>query len=186
MAKEDNEIEDAEDDLDLGNEKAPGRKKLIILVAGVFLLLNIALGAYFFFFLNDEESVDGVEGVEGVEGEVVEEVVEEDDTRPTFYHAIDALVVSLEGKPSLLQIGVQVRVRGEDMADFLAHNDPMIRHEFLGILGVQDGKKLKKRANKEALQQALLVKLRQVVVELSGPDPERDIEAIYFVSFVTQ
>ena len=181
MAKQDNEIKDAEDDLDLGDEKAPGKKKLIILVAGVFLLLNMALGAYFFLFLGDEESV------EGAEGEVVEEeVVEEDDKRPTFYHAIDELVVSLEGRPSLLQVGVQVRVRGEDMADFLAHNDPMIRHEFLGILGAQDGKKLKKRANKEALQQALLVKLRQIVVELGGPEPEKGIEAIYFVSFVTQ
>jgi flagellar FliL protein len=95
-------------------------------------------------------------------------------------------VVNLESKPSLLQVGLQVRIRGEEIADFLSHNDPMIRHEFLNILGVQDGEKLKKRANKEALQKQLLDKLRQIAAEQGSPKPEKSIEAIYFVAFVTQ
>ncbi len=180
MAKEDAGVGESEDDLDLGDEKGPGKKKLIILIAGVFLLINLAIGAYVFLF-----SGDGGQSVEGEEG-ATEEVVEEEDTRPTFYHEIDDLIVNLEGKPSLLQVGLQVRVRGEEMADFLKHNDPMIRHEFLNILGVQDGNKLKKRVNKEALQKELTDRLRQIIVEQGGPESEKGIEAIYFVAFVTQ
>ncbi len=181
MAKEDTDVEESEDDLDLGDEKAPGKKKLIILIAGVFLLINLAIGGYIFFFTGGDGET--VEGEDGVEEEVVEE---EEDSRPTFYHEINDLIVNLEGKPSLLQVGLQVRIRGEEMADFLKHNDPMIRHEFLNILGVQDGNKLKKRANKEALQKELTDRLRQIVVEQGGPESKKGIEAIYFVAFVTQ
>lgn len=184
MSKKDADVEESEDELNLGDEKGPGKKKLIILIAGVFLLINLAIGAYIFLFSDDGSGP--VEGEEGIAAEVVEEAAEEEDSRPTFYHAINDLIVNLEGKPSLLQVGLQVRVRGEEMADFLKHNDPMIRHEFLNILGVQDGNKLKKRANKEALQKALTDRLRQIVVEQGGPESEKGIEAIYFVAFVTQ
>ncbi len=181
MAKDEKDVNEDDDDLDLGDEKAPGKKKLIIIIAGTFLLINLAIGAYLFLFTGDEEG-------EVIEGEEVFEEAEEedDDNRPIFYHAINDLVVNLESKPSLLQVGLQVRIRGEEIADFLSHNDPMIRHEFLNILGVQDGEKLKKRANKEALQKQLLDKLRQIAAEQGSPKPEKSIEAIYFVAFVTQ
>ena len=168
-----------DDELDLGNEKGPGKKKLIIVGGAVFLLINIAVGVYFFLLSGDDEAP--------VDGEEVVEEVSDEELGPTFYHAFEPnLVVNLESAPSMLQVGLQVRVRGEAMLEFLKHNDPMIRHQFLSLLGVQDGKKLKKRANKEKLQQALLLELRRVVTELSGPDPEKSIEDIYFVSFVTQ
>jgi len=186
MAKDEvdeKDLNEDDDDLNLGDEKAPGKKKLIIIIAGAFLLINIAIGAYLFLFAGGEEG-EGV--VEGEEVAQEAEAEEEDDGRPIFYHEINDLVVNLESKPSLLQIGLQVRIRGEEIADFLAHNDPMIRHEFLNILGAQDGTKLKKRANKEALQKQLLDKLRQIAAEQGSPEPDKSIEAIYFVAFVTQ
>ena len=166
-----------DNDLDLGGEKSSGKKKLIVIIVAVFLAINAAIGAYFFLF----------SGSDVPEGEEVVEEVSDEELGPTFYHAFDPeMVVNLEGRPSMLQVGLQARVRGEETIEFLKHNDPMIRHQFLSLLSAQDGKQLQKRANKEKLQQALLTELRRIVTELGGPDPERSIEAIYFVSFVMQ
>lgn len=166
------------EDLDLGDEKAPGKKKLIIIIAAVVLLLGVGAGAYFFLLAGDETTEEGAEGSE--EAEVAEE-----DKGPVFYHALDpAFVVNLEGKPSMLQISLQVRVRGEETVAFLKHNDPMIRHQFLSLLSTQDGKELQKRASKEKLQGELLAELQKIMKELKGPDGH--IEALYFTAFVTQ
>ncbi|MBL3528606.1 MAG: flagellar basal body-associated FliL family protein [gamma proteobacterium endosymbiont of Lamellibrachia anaximandri] len=167
------------DDLDLGEEKS-GKKKMIIIIAiAVVVLLGGGAAAYFLLFSGDESE-------EAVTEEAAEEKAAAEDAEkgPLLYHDLKPVfVANMPGKPKLLQVGVNVRVRGDAMVEFLKHNDPMIRHHLLDLLSAKDGKSLKERSAKEALQKEMLDELNRIAEELNGPG---DIEALFFTSFVMQ
>lgn len=163
---------DDKDDLDLGEEKKGSKKKLILLIVGALLLFVGGGGAVYFLVAPSSDEAEG-------------ETAEQEEVKaPAIYHAFDpAFVVNLEGKPSLMQVGIQVRVRDPLLEEFLAHNDPMIRDRILNVLGAQEGSKLRDRAAKEALQGQLLAEIRKLVKENEGP---AEVESLYFTSFVLQ
>ncbi len=92
-------------------------------------------------------------------------------------------VVNLPGRPSLLQVGVNVRVTSDQMVEFIKHNDPMLRHHLLNLLQRQDAKSLQERSAKEALQVEMLNEINRIAKELSAPG---EVDALYFTSFVMQ
>lgn len=166
------------EDLDLGEEKT-GKKKLFIII-GIVAVLLIGGGVAAYFLLSGDDAEETTEGGESTDKESVEEV----EKGPAQYYGIaPVFVVNLPGRPSLLQIGVNVRVTSEPLVEFLKHNDPMIRHHLLNLLQNQDAKLLKTREAKEALQTQMLDELNRIVKELSGPG---EVEALYFTSFVMQ
>lgn len=164
------------EDLDLGEEKS-GKSKLIIIIAAVaVVLIGGGVAAYFLLSGGDQDEV--AEATEGGDEEVVME------QGPVEYLALDpAFVVTLPGKPSLLQVGVSVRFAHEGLAEFLTHNDPMIRHNLLNLLSTVDAKTLKERSAKESLQQRMLAELNRILKELKAPGK---VDALYFTSFVMQ
>ncbi|MET0064922.1 MAG: flagellar basal body-associated FliL family protein [Candidatus Thiodiazotropha sp.] len=167
MAKEQAE------DLDLGEEKK-GKSKLIIIIALAVLILVGGGVAAFLLLGGDDEAAD--EQAEEVEEEVEKGPAQYLDFKPPF-------VVNLPGKPSLLQVGVSVRVYSEPLAEFIRHNDPMIRHHLLNLLSAKDAASLKTREAKEALQAEMLQELNNVVKELKGPG---EVDGVFFTSFVMQ
>ena len=162
------------EDLDLGEEKS-GKSKLIIIIAAVaVLLIGGGVAAYFLLFSGDEAPE--------AEQQTTEEGAETQG--PAQYLALDpAFVVTLPGKPSLLQVGISVRFTGDELAGFIQHNDPMIRHNLLNLLSAVDAKALKERTAKESLQQRLLDELNRILKDLSAPG---QVDALYFTSFVMQ
>lgn len=169
--------EQAAEELDLGEEKS-GKSKLIIIIAIVAVLLIGGGAAAYFLLMGDDEAVDedAVTSEQAEEAEVEQAPAQYLELKPPF-------VVNLPGRPSLLQIGVSVRVRSDEMAEFIKHNDPMIRHNLLNLLSAADAKALKGRETKESLQAEMLKELNRVVTELQGPG---EVEALYFTSFVMQ
>ncbi|MEJ2621394.1 MAG: flagellar basal body-associated FliL family protein [Candidatus Thiodiazotropha sp.] len=165
--------EEASEELDLGEEKG-GKSKLIIIIAVAAVLL-IGGGLAAFFLLGGEEKV--------TEETAAEEPVEEEKGPVQYLDFKPPFVVNLPGRPSLLQIGVSIRVYSEPMAEFIRHNDPMIRHHLLNLLSSKDGKSLKTREAKEALQVEMLETLNKVVKELEGPG---EVDGVFFTSFVMQ
>lgn len=168
---------EANEDLDLGEEKS-GKKKLIIIIAIVALLLMGGGGAaYFLLSAGDETTASSNE-------EEQQSAADEVEKGPAQYHSMEPVfVVTLPGHPSLLQVGVNVRVTSDQMLEFLKHNDPMLRHHLLNLLQAKDASALKKRQAKEALQTEMLTEINRVVNELSGPG---EVDALYFTSFVMQ
>jgi flagellar FliL protein len=163
------------EELDLGEEK-PGKSKLIIIIAIVaVLLIGGGLAAYFLLFSGDDEAAEGEAG-EAAEETAVAEPPQYQDLDPVF-------VVTLSGKPSLLQVGVSVRFTNSELGEFLTHNDPMIRHNLLNLLSAVDAKALSARSEKEALQKKMLDELNRVLTELNAP---AQVDALFFTSFVTQ
>jgi flagellar protein FliL len=172
-----NETETGTEDLDLGKEKS-GKGKLIIIIAAVAaILIGGGLAAYFLLFSGDSgESSSETTGEETGEAQV--------EQGPVQYLALDPpFVVTLPGKPSLLQVGVSVRFANEALEAFITHNDPMIRHNLLNLLSTVDANALKSRAAKESLQQRMLGELNRILTELKAP---AKVDAIYFTSFVMQ
>ncbi len=161
------------EDLDLGEEKK-GKSKLIIIIAIAVLLLAGGGVAAFFLLSGDDEAAD--ESAQEASQAVEKGPVQYLDFKPPF-------VVNLPGKPSLLQIGVSVRVYSEPLAEFIRHNDPMIRHHLLNLLSSKDAESLKTREAKEALQAEMLNELNKVVKELKGPG---EVDGVFFTSFVMQ
>lgn len=165
----------AAEELDLGEEKT-GKSKLILIIAiAAVLLIGGAVAAYFLLTGEDEVSGDDVTA-SGQSDEVQQKPAQYVELAPPF-------VVNLPGRPSLLQIGVSVRVRSDEVAAFVKHNDPMIRHNLLNLLSGVDANALKARQAKERLQAEMLKELNRIIKELQGPG---EVEALYFTSFVMQ
>ncbi|MDJ0806512.1 MAG: flagellar basal body-associated FliL family protein [Gammaproteobacteria bacterium] len=167
-------------DLDLGEEKS-GKKKLIIIIALVVLLFIGGGVAAFFLMSGDTESETGAADGGSEESEQTEATVEKGPAQ--YYDMAPVFVVNMPGKPSLLQVGVNLRITSEQMVEFLKHNDPMLRHHLLNLLQSKKAKDLLERPAKEALQTEMLDEINRIVKELSGPG---EVDALYFTSFVMQ
>ena len=173
--------QETNDDLDLGEEKSGKKKLIIIIVIVLVLLIGGGLAAYFLLFGDDEADTDAADGKSAVKQEETD--ISEEKGPALYFNMTPVFVVNLPGRPSLLQVGVNVRVTSEEMVDFLKHNDPMIRHHLLNLLQGKQANNLVDRAAKEALQTEMLEEVNRIVKELSGPGK---VDALYFTSFVMQ
>jgi len=163
------------EDLDLGEEK-PRKSKLFIII-GLSVLLLIGGGAVAYFLLSG-----GDEPAASADSEAVADTRAEQG--PVQYLALDPpFVVTLPGRPSLLQVGVSVRFANGELAQFITHNDPMLRHNLLNLLSAVDANALKARTAKESLQKQMLDELNRILKELQAP---AQVDALYFTSFVMQ
>ncbi len=166
--------EQATEELDLGEEKS-SKSKLIIIIAIVAVLLIGGGVAAYFLLMGGDEPAD--------EADASAQTAEAEQSPPQYIDLKPPFVVNLPGRPSLLQVGTSVRVRSDEMAEFIKHNDPMIRHNLLNLLSGVDATALKSRQTKENLQKQVLQELNRIVKELQGPG---EVEALYFTSFVMQ
>jgi len=178
--------ESTEDELDLGVEAtpAPWKKILFIALAAVLLLAIGGGGAYFVFSPSDEKG----EGEEAKTEEqaVTEDEAESEDIGQAFYHDLKPVfVVNLRsgGKANMLQVGVQVLTRNEDLFEFIRENDPMIRHSLLKLFGSRKSSDLRSRAGKEKLQVDVQAEIQNLIEEQGSPGM---VEAVFFTSFVMQ
>jgi flagellar FliL protein len=168
--------EQAAEELDLGEEKSSKSKLIIIIAIAAVLLIGGGVAAYFLLMSGDEATDDAAATEQSAEAKTEQGPPRYVDLKPPF-------VVNLPGRPSLLQVGVSVRVRSDEMVEFIQHNDPMVRHNLLNLLSAVDANALKTRQTKESLQKQMLGELNRIVKELQGPG---EVEALYFTSFVMQ
>ncbi len=179
------EKEMLDEELDLGAEKKKAPiKKIIILVLAGLLAVGIGSGATWWAMSSDKKVQTADDEVEAEEEDVEEE--EEEPLGPPLYHALEpAFVVNLPpgGKTKMMQIQVQLMTRKPEMLEFLKHNDPMIRHSLLALFSVQNADNLREREGKEKLQQEVLVEVQKVADAENSPG---EVEAVYFTGFVMQ
>ena len=169
--------EKAAEELDLGEEK-PGKSKLIIIIAAVAVLL-LGGGVAAYFLLSGSEEAATAEGADAAQA-----APEAAAMGPVSYLALDPpFVVTLPGKPSLLQVGVSVSFSSDKLGEFITHNDPMIRDNLINLLSAVDANALKERAAKEALQKKMLDEVNRILKQLRAPG---QVDALYFTSFVMQ
>ncbi len=171
-----------EDDLELGAEEQGASKKKLIIIGGAALLLLIAIGVGAWLFLSGDDEEEAADGEESGGAKQEEQVVVE--KGPVTYHDMSPVfVANLQGKPALLQVGLQARVYYPELAEFLKHNDPALRHSILDLLGAQDGKALQTREGKEALRAAIKDKINELIKRYKGTG---EVDEVLFSSFVMQ
>jgi len=165
---------------DKGEEGKEGgsKKTLIFIIAGAVLLLLIGAGGAVFFMSGGDASEEGAEDTE----EVVEAPEEGD---PIYINMKPEFVVSLPpgGPANMLQVAVTVYTRQQPVADFIAANDPMLRHHMNNLFEARPSEELLTLEGKQALQKSLLKMFQEQLKEMGQPGSVKDV---YFTEFVLQ
>jgi flagellar FliL protein len=155
-----------------------GRRKLIVLIAGVALLLLVGGVAAYLLISGDEDAAADGPGAADAQA-----AVEQGD--PEYYRLAPAFVVNLGpgGPARMLQVTVEVLSYQPSAIAALRANDPMIRHYLLNLLERQQAADLMTAAGKEALQQAIHQLLSERLAALNA---EGEIKGVFFTQFVMQ
>ena len=181
--------EEPAEELTEEEEGGAGKKKLFIIIGAVVLLLILGGVAAVFLAGGDEESA---------EGEATEEVVEEEpqgEKIPIFYavpkEREPGMVISLEPGTGFKRAQVSFRIftYNQAVADYLAANDPMIRHNLINTLTTQDNQKFLNKSGREELQKSLKQMLSDLMKKSNNEEEQLladKIEDVYFSTFILQ
>jgi flagellar FliL protein len=180
-----------DENTDLGIEKQPRSKWLLLAILGAALVVGGGGAAAWYFFLSGGDEVAAAEDGADTRGprsrKAKEAAGEAEAEKPDpIYHPLDpAFVANLPpgGKAKMLQVAVRVETYDPAMVAFLQKNDPMVRHHLLTLFGGQDAAELMTRAGRERLQGEVLKTLGTLAKERGG---EGKITAVYFTQLVMQ
>jgi len=166
------------DDKDLKiDDKGKGNKKIIIIA--VILILALAGGAAAFFFLSDDSTAVDSSGV-------VTETVDNTANETAYYVALPrAFVFNIIGfkRERLVQIKVQLMVRGSDNKDLAKANLPLIESTLLQVFSATTEQQLATYQGKELLRTDSLTKVNEILTKYTGKGL---VEKILFSGFVMQ
>ncbi len=155
-----------------------GKKKLIIIIAGVVLLLAVAAGAYFFLMGGDPEA-------EGAASEEVSEEVVTESASATYVAMPRPFVFNvMDGKRDrLVQIKVQLLVRGTDNETLAKKHIPLLEGTLVRVFGAATVEQLRNPQGKEQIRAGSLTALNEATTKLEG---KAIIESVLFTGFVLQ
>lgn len=169
------------DDLDLAAKPQGGSsklKKFLIIAGGSMLLMAASVGTTLFIAKQFLMIPGGEAGKESAQAE--------EEIKPFIYVDLDPpFVVNFEdqGMIRFMQVGVQMMVRDQVIADQLQHHMPVIRNNLLLVFSSLDYASISTREAKEKLRLMVLAEV-QAILEERGE--EGNVEAAYFTSFVMQ
>ncbi|GIC78048.1 flagellar basal body-associated protein FliL [Moritella sp. F3] len=166
------------DDKDLKiEEKGKGNKKIIIIA--VILVLALAGGAAAFFLLSDDSAVAD-------SAEVATETVDKSANQTAYYVAMPRpFVFNIIGlkRERLVQIKVQLMVRGSDNQELAKANIPLIESTLLQVFSATTEQQLATYEGKELLRSDSLTNVNDILTKYTGVAA---IEKILFSGFVMQ
>ncbi|KMT64905.1 flagellar basal body-associated protein FliL [Catenovulum maritimum] len=168
-------------------EESGGKKKLIIIVAAV-LVIVLGAGAFFFMSGSDESEAATAEEVTLDEAPAVAE-----NAAPASVDLGSALYVAMPrpfvfnvpgaSRDRLVQIKVQLLVRGADNEEAAKKHIPLIEGTLLRVFSGASADELGTTAGKDALKAG---SLKAVQDELLGISGRTVIENVLFTGFVMQ
>ncbi|QFI36669.1 flagellar basal body-associated protein FliL [Moritella marina ATCC 15381] len=166
------------DDKDLKIEdRGKGNKKIIIIA--VILVLALAGGAAAFFLLSDDSTVAD-------SAEVVTKTVDKSANQTAYYVAMPRpFVFNIIGlkRERLVQIKVQLMVRGSDNQDLAKANIPLVESTLLQVFSATTEQQLATYEGKELLRTDSLTNVNEILTKYTGVAA---IEKILFSGFVMQ
>ncbi|ABI56327.1 flagellar basal body-associated FliL family protein [Alkalilimnicola ehrlichii MLHE-1] len=155
--------------------KQQGMSKLVVILLIAILVVLLAVGGAVAAYLT------GMIGSVGNDEPQVEQALDE----PIYIELDPALTVNFErgGRISYLQARVQLETRYASVEEAIDRHMPVIRNNLLDLFADQDYQEVNTRAGREALRQAALEEVNQVLAERGV---EQRLEAVYFTRFVMQ
>ncbi len=162
-------------DLDSEGRKSSPKKMIILIVLAILLIGGSVVGTMYFTGAFEEKKE------KDAEEEKLPEVPQ------AFYLSLgkEFIVNFSDGQPvNYMQIEMTIMSRYQHYIEVATANLPRIRHEIVILLSSQKYSELRTNAGKEKLRQAILDKLRTIVV---SPNPSApSIETVYFTHFIMQ
>ena len=166
------------DDKDLKiDDKGKGNKKIIIIA--VILVLALAGGAAAFFLLGDDSTAPESTAV-------VTETVDKSANQTAYYVAMPRpFVFNIIGlkRERLVQIKVQLMVRGSDKQELAKANIPLVESTLLQVFSATTEQQLATYEGKELVRSVSLMSVNEILTKYTGVAA---IEKILFSGFVMQ
>lgn len=170
--------EGLEDELEgKGADTPKGKRKLLVLiVAGVLVLTGAGGAGLFFSGILSGEAQDNA----------ADEATALPSTAPPIYFSLDpAITVNFQRgqRTRFLQVSISVMAREQEAIEHLQRHMPVVRNNLNLLFSSQDYEVVSTREGKEALRQAALTEIRNILAERAG---EPGVEEVYFTGFVMQ
>jgi flagellar FliL protein len=159
-----------------GEEAPKGKSKMMIIIIAVVVLLAAGGGAAFFLLGSDEPAADASK-MDANTASLPE---------PASYVNIpQAFLFSAPGqqRDRLVQIKVQVMVRGVKNEDLARHHSPLIESTILNTFGSTTVEQLRTPTGRTQLRDQATENIRATMTELVG---QPVIEKVLFTDFVIQ
>ena len=174
----------AEEELQIEEGGKKGKMMMIIIIAVVVVLGGAA--AYFFLFSGGDEPAAEQLMEEGAEAPM-EEVADTNAAVGTaLYVAMPRpfiFIVPGNGRDRLVQIKVQLMVRGTDNEEVAKTHIPMIEGTLLQVFSASNADDLVTEAGKIALRDQALSEVQRVLKDIAGSNV---VERVLFTGFVMQ
>lgn len=171
----------ADEDLPLGGtaSKFAGKKKIIIIAAIALMLLVIAGALTYFLVMKDDKSAAQNNNTE----EVIESTVGDGDStyvampRPFVFNVMDGK------RDRLVQIKVQLMVRGSDNEALAKKHIPLLEGTLVRIFGAATASQLRSPDGKDQLREYAQQALNDAIRKLEG---RAVVDTVLFTGFVLQ
>ena len=170
-----------EESLELEGNNEPKSKKKLIVFGVIGLVLLLAIGGGVWFFLGSSESSDSAMTEDGIA-----EVVEVENTGEAFYVGMPRpFLFNLPGatRSRLVEIKVQLMVRGADDDILIKKHIPLIEDALLTTFSSADVQKMSSLAGKDELRQLALLNVQNTLQPITG---SKVVEKVLFTGFVMQ
>ncbi|MFT5923111.1 MAG: flagellar FliL protein [Paraglaciecola sp.] len=173
----------AEEELKM--EEGGKKSKLIIIIIAVVVLIAGGGAAYYFLMGDDDNAMPVVEG---------EPAVQEDErgnsalvrTGKAMYVAMPRpFVFNVPGtnRDRLVEIKVQLMIRGSDNEEQAKMHIPLIEGTLLKIFSTANADDLATAAGKIAIRDSALKEVQKTMLDVSG---NQTVEKVLFIGFVMQ
>lgn len=170
-----------EESLKLAEAKEPKSKNKVIIFGaiGVVVLLLVGVGAWLFLGSDDEASVPAESANTTTEVSV-------SNTGEAFYVAMPRpflFNLPSQNKTRLVEIKVQLMVRGSDDDVLIKKHIPLIEDALLTTFSGADVQKLSTQAGKDEMRQLALLNVQNTIQPVMG---RKVVEKVLFTGFVMQ
>jgi flagellar FliL protein len=165
--------------IETGSKK---KSKLLLIIIAVVVILGVGAGAYFFFFMGATPSM--TEGEDST-SEVLVENFESQAGRALYVAMPRPFTFNAPGvsRERIVQIEVQLMVRGTENEELAKRHIPMIEGALLQVFSASNADDLVTDVGKVELKERATAEVRQVMTELES---EPVVEQVLFTGFVIQ
>ena len=174
----------AEEELQI--EDTAGKSKMMLIIALVAILVVGGAAVYFLFFTDDDETPAAEQLSESDEQVTSSSVHTDAELGTALYVAMPrpfVFNVPGTGRDRLVQIKVQLLVRGSDNEELAKTHIPLIEGTLLRVFSASNADDLVTEAGKIELREQAVTEVKRVMNEISGNDV---VERVLFTGFVMQ